>query len=187
MFFSYWHFQRAFSEYTWKTICDLDINFKVNGKVFSLIIWIPLMQNNATTYALIFLILLYIACEQLKYSNLFDVAHGLCQKLLQNTKRYWGQKIAQLHTDHQSHSLSSTVVVSYKYWNRNMKPLFRLLKHNVLKDNNAELTQIHYYEQFRANVKENFSVESVISKECKTSTKYFLQVWMAYSFPRFAI
>ena len=130
-------------------------------------------EKRATTYALIFLILLYIACEQLKYSNLFDVAHGLCQKLLQNTKRYWGQKIAQLHTDHQSHSLSSTVVVSYKYWNRNMKPLFRLLKHNVLKDNNAELTQIHYYEQFRANVKENFSVESVISKECKTSTKYF--------------
>ena len=144
-------------------------------------------EKRATTYALIFLILLYIACEQLKYSNLFDVAHGLCQKLLQNTKRYWGQKIAQLHTDHQSHSLSSTVVVSYKYWNRNMKPLFRLLKHNVLKDNNAELTQIHYYEQFRANVKENFSVESVISKECKTSTKYFLQVWMAYSFPRFTI
>ena len=54
-----------------------------------------------------------------------------------------------------------------------MKPLFRLLEHNVLKDNNAELTEIYYYEQFRANVKENFSVEFVISKECKTSTKYF--------------
>ena len=116
---------------------------------------------------------MYIACEQLKYSNHFDVAHGLCQKLLQNTKRYWGQKIAQLHTDHQSHSSSSTVVVSYKYLNRNMKPLFRLLEHNVLKDNNAELTEIYYYEQFRANVKENFSVEFVISKECQTSTKYF--------------
>ena len=54
-----------------------------------------------------------------------------------------------------------------------MKPLFRLLEHNVLKDNNAELTEIYYYEQFRANVKENFSVEFVISKECKTSAKYF--------------
>ena len=116
---------------------------------------------------------MYIDFEQLKYSNHFDVAHGLCQKLLQNTKRYWGQKIAQLHTDHQSHSLSSTVVVSHKYLNRNMKPLFRLLEHNVLKDNNAERTEIYYYEQFRANVKENFSVEFVISKECKTSTKYF--------------
>ena len=34
------------------------------------------------------LYLLYIALTQPKYSNHFDVAHGLCQKLLQNTKRY---------------------------------------------------------------------------------------------------